>query len=96
MHSDMRASDSSTVAAPTVDPGLGETRNMIHSRVEHQRTNLLEVIELKAELFASLQIVEEALIRLFALLATSFEIEAHHNNQSGERTYLSGFPRLTR
>ena len=96
MHSAMRASDSSTVAPPTVDPGLGETRNMIHSRVEHQRTNLLEIIELKAELFASLQVVEEALIRLFPLHATSLEMKADDNNQSGEWTYLSGFPRLTR
>ena len=92
MHSAMRASDSSTVAAPTVDPGLGETRNMIHSRVEHQRTNLLEVIELKAELFASLQIVEEALIRLFPLLATSFEMKlTTTTNQVNGHTY-PGFP----
>ena len=92
MHSAIRASDSSTVAAPTVDPGLGETRSMTHSRVEHRRTNVLEVIELKTELFASLQIIEEALIRLFPLLATSFEMKlTTTTNQVNGHTY-PGFP----
>ena len=65
---------------------------MIHSRVEHQRTNLLEVIELKTELFASLQIVEEALKRLFPLLPTSLEMKlTTTTNQVNGHTY-PGFP----
>ena len=65
---------------------------MIHSRVEHQRTNLLEIIELKAELFASLQIVEEALIRLFSLLATSLEMKLTTTTHQVNGHTCPGFP----
>ena len=92
MHSAMRASDSSTVAAPTVDPGLAETGNVIYSHVKHRRIDLLEVVQLKAELFASLQIVEEALIRLFPLLATSLEMKLTTTTHQVNGHTCPGFP----
>jgi hypothetical protein len=68
-HAAMCAIDSSFVAAPTVDPGLKDNEL---SGCSHKRAVLfdqLKIVTRQAEELASLQIVHEALVRLFTLLA---------------------------
>lgn len=51
--------DSSTVQAPTVDPGLGCLNTSFQMS---KKADLLEVVELQAELLASLQVIYKAFI----------------------------------